>query len=260
MTGADLGACVAAERARGFLPPGALADPILKKLIPDVEVIARVAHDDHEPISLDVNVTLADGSSVVGTVANVRGEVVYGVSFSRLSAAHRLHAWMRLLALTAARPERPYEAVTVARVRATAPPHTHVSIARIGVLGVDPATRQTVASRSLEVLVDLYRRGMREPLPIYCKTSAAWAQAAPRNRDRVARKQWKSEWNFSNEDKDAEHRAVLGGIVPFERLLDEPPRDDENGDGWDSAEESRFGRYARRLWAYLLAHEQVTDQ
>ena len=75
---------------------------------------------------------------------------------------------------------------------------------------------------------------MREPLPIYCKTSAAWAQAAPKNRERLARKQWTSEWDFPKEDKDAEHQAVLGGIVPFERLLDEPPRDDENGDGWDA--------------------------
>jgi exodeoxyribonuclease V gamma subunit len=182
------------------------------------------------------------------------------VSFSKLSVTHRLHAWLRLLALTAARPERPFEAVTVARVRDAGPPRTHVSTARIGVLGADPATRQTAASGYLEVLIDLYLRGMREPLPIYGKTSAAWAQAAPKNRERFARKQWTSEWRFPREDKDAEHQAVLGGVVPFERLFDDPPRDNENGDGWDEAEESRFGRYARRLWSGLLAHEQVTDQ
>ena len=105
MAGADLDACIAAERARGLLPPGALADPILNALIPDVEVIATAAHDDHEPTSLDVNVTLTDGSTLVGTVADVRGDVIHAVSFSRLSATHRLHAWLRLLALTAARPE-----------------------------------------------------------------------------------------------------------------------------------------------------------
>ena len=260
MAGADLDACIAAERARGLLPPGALADPILNTLIPDVEVIATAAHDDHEPTSLDVNLTLTDDSTLVGTVADVRGDVIYAVSFSKLSATHRLHAWLRLLALTATRPERPFEAVTVARVRDAAPPRTHVSIARIGVLGADPATRQAAATRYLEVLVDLYRRGMREPLPIYSKTSAAWAQAAPKNRERFARTQWTSEWGFPKEDKDAEHQAVLGGVIPFERLFDEPPRHDESGDGWDPAEESRFGRYARRLWAGLLTHEHVTDQ
>jgi len=260
MAGADLDACIAAERARGLLPPGALADPILNALIPGVEVIATAAHDDHEPTSLDVNVILTNGSTLVGTVADVRGNVIHAVSFSKLSATHRLHAWLRMLALTAARPERPFEAVTVARVRDAAPPRTHVSIARIDVLGTDAATRQTAAGDFLEILIDLYRRGMREPLPIYGKTSAAWAQAAPKNRERVARKQWTSEWGFPKEDKDAEHQAVLGGVVPFERLLDDPPRDDEDCDGWDGAEESRFGRYARRLWAGLLAHEQVTDQ
>ena len=260
IAGADLGACVAAERARGTLPPGALADSILDKVIPDVEVIADAAHAEHDPTSLDVKVVLAGDTTLVGTVADVRGDVVGAAVFSKLSAIHRLHAWLHLLVLTASRPERPFEAVTVGRVREDGPPRTQVSIARIGTLGIDPTTRQAVATGYLEVLVDLYRRGMREPVPIYCKTSAAWAQAAPKNRDRVARKQWTSEWNFTRENEDAEHTAVLGGVVPFERLFDEPCRDDENGDGWDAAEESRFGRYARRLWAGLLAHEQVTDQ
>jgi exodeoxyribonuclease V gamma subunit len=205
-------------------------------------------------------VALADGTTLVGTVPDVRGDVVHVVSFSKLSAVHRLHAWLRLLALTASRPERPFEALTVARVRDGGPQSTQVSIAHISALGADAATRHNSAGGYLEVLIDLYRRGMREPVPIYCKTSAAWASAAPSNRDRVARKQWKSEWNFPREDKDAEHQAVLGGVVPFERLLDEPPRDDEDGDGWDATEESRFGRYARRLWTGLLTHEQVTDQ
>ncbi len=260
MAGSGLDECVAAERARGFLPPGALAEPILNKVLPDVEVIAVVAHDDRQPTSLDVNFVLADGTTIVGTVPDVRGNMVHAASFSKLSATHRLHAWLRLLALTAARPERPFEVVTFARARDGHPPRTHVSIARIGALGTDAATRHNAATGYLEPLIDLYRRGMREPVPIYSKTSAAWAQAAPRNRDRVARKQWTSEWNFPKEDKDAEHQAVLGGVVPFEQLLSEPPRDDEDGDGWETSEESRFGRYARRLWAGLLTHEQVVDQ
>jgi hypothetical protein len=53
---------------------------------------------------------------------------------------------------------------------------------------------------------------------------------------------------------------VLGGAVPFERLLEEPPRPDENGEGWDAGEETRFGRYASRLWGGLLSCEEVTDR
>ena len=34
----------------------------------------------------------------------------------------------------------------------------------------------------------------------------------------------------------------------------------EEGDGWATDEPSRLGRYARRLWGGLLAHERVRDQ
>ncbi len=116
------------------------------------------------------------------------------------------------------------------------------------------------AARYLDELVDLYRRGMREPVPIYCKTSAAWAKGSVAKRGRIAAKQWTSEWNFPREDADPEHQAVLGGIVPFERLLEEVAPADEQGEGWDAGEETRFGRYARRLWTGLLSYEAVTDQ
>jgi exodeoxyribonuclease V gamma subunit len=150
--------------------------------------------------------------------------------------------------------------MTVGRLRENGPPRTDVSIDRIDDLGADAAARQRAAARYLEELVDLYRRGMREPLPIYCKTTAAWAKGSAAKREGLAAKQWTSEWNFQKEDKDPEHKEVLGGVVPFERLLEELPRPDESGEGWDAGEETRFGRYARRLWSGLLAHEKVTDQ
>jgi hypothetical protein len=53
---------------------------------------------------------------------------------------------------------------------------------------------------------------------------------------------------------------VLGRQQPFETLLDDGPAADEDGPGWSTAEESRFGRYARRLWDSLLAAEEMTDR
>jgi exodeoxyribonuclease V gamma subunit len=260
LAGADLDACVAAERARGLLPPGALAERILGQVIPDVEVIVAAAHDGVTPTSLDVNVTLSDGTRLVGTVPDVRDDVIRSVSFSRLAPNRRLETWLRLLALTYARPERPFESVTIGRLRDSGPPGNHVSMARVTTLGNDDAARHTAAGRYLEDLVALYRRGMCEPLPIYTNTSAAWAKAAPTKRRALAEKQWTSAYNFPKEDAEAEHRAVLGGVVPFAKLLEGPPLADESGEGWDAAEESRFGRYARRLWSGLLEHEKVTDQ
>ncbi len=211
------------------------------------------------PTSLDVHITLADGTRLVGTVPDVRGDVIRSVSFSRLAPSRRLETWLRLLALTFARPERAFEGMTIGRLRDSGPPGNHVSIARVAAFG-DAAARQVTAGRYLEELVELYRRGMCEPLPIYTNTSAAWAKAAPTKRRSLAEKQWTSDCNFPKEDADPEHRAVLGGVLPFAQLLEEHPRPDESGEGWDAAEESRFGRYARRLWSGLLDHEKVTDQ
>ena len=114
----------------------------------------------------------------------------------------------------------------------------------------------------LATLVDLWERGMCEPLPLYCAASAAYADAARDGRSAVAaaRRAWTSEWNFDKEDAELEHQLVLGGVVTLDELLREPPRDDEAGDGWDMSETTRLGRCARRLWDGLLAVEQVTSR
>jgi exodeoxyribonuclease V gamma subunit len=121
-----------------------------------------------------------------------------------------------------------------------------------------------VAGNYLETLVDLFQRGMREPLPLYCKTTAAWAGAAYHGRagEKPAAAEWLSDYRFPREDRDPEHELVLGGVVGFERLLAlaGAPRDDEGGDGWQSSEPTRFGRLARRLWDGLLDHEELVDQ
>jgi exodeoxyribonuclease V gamma subunit len=70
----------------------------------------------------------------------------------------------------------------------------------------------------------------------------------------AARGEWTSQWNYSKEDAELEHQLVLGATVGFDELLAEPPRPDE---GWELAETTRLGRYARRMWDPLLAAEEV---
>ena len=102
----------------------------------------------------------------------------------------------------------------------------------------------------LRVLVDLFDRGMREPLPLACMTSAAFAAGGD------VRGEWVSD-RFDKEDKEPEHQFAFDGVRSFADLREELPRDDER---WDPVELSRFGQYALRLWGGLLAREAVTDQ
>ena len=105
LAGASDDAAVAAERARGELPPGVLADPVLAKLLPDVEqIVARADVGAADAGSVDVRVSLADDRRLNGTVPDVHGEVLRSVTYSRVNPRHRLVAWVRFLALTAAHP------------------------------------------------------------------------------------------------------------------------------------------------------------
>ena len=263
--GTGIDAAVAAERARGMLPPGLLAKPVIDRVRPIVEEVVGHARgllpDDADPGSVDVKLVLPDGRTLSGTVAGVCGDLVRTVSFSRVNARHRLAMWVRWLALSAAYPERPFHAATVGRARGDAAHGASVTIARLPPAAAGAATRRELAVGHLATLLDVYDRGMREPLPLAGLASAAYAQAAARgaNAEVAGRNAWQSAWNFDKEDKELEHQLVLGGVRTFAELLEEPPRPDEQGEGWEPAERTRFGRYARRMWDGLLAREQLVD-
>jgi exodeoxyribonuclease V gamma subunit len=264
LAGSDLDTAVAAELARGTLPPGKLAGPVIDRVRPIVEAVAGHAEallaGAAEPGSVDVKVVLDDGRTLSGTVPGVRGDLLRMVTYSRVSAKHRLAMWVRWLALTAAHPERPFEAVVVGRARQGAKKGVDVTVVRLPPLAPNAAERRELALVQLAALLDIYDRGMREPLPLACLTSAAYAHAAALDKDpeRAGRKAWESEWNFDKEDKDLEHQLVFGGVRSFDELILEVPQDD-SGDGWDPTELTRFGRLARRLWTPVLAHEVVSD-
>ena len=259
--GSDEASCLAAESARGALPPGMLAGDVLSRISGPLSDLVDAGSTPLAPVSLDAYVELPGAPSVVGTVAGVHGDTILSVTYSKLGPAARLIAWLRLLVLTASWPDRPFEARTVGRARDNR--HT-ISTATIAPLGPDTASRRAEAERHLRTLVELFSRGMREPLPLYCKTSAAWAEAVALGKDahRPAARTWESGFGGNNEDKNPEHELVLGGSLSFEAMfnLAGPACADETGDGWDGSEPSRFGRYAARLWDQLLTHERVVDR
>jgi exodeoxyribonuclease V gamma subunit len=259
LEGADLDACLDAERARGGLPPGQLADPELLQISAPLDDLVAVGLKSEPAESLDVHADLSEALSVVGTVPGVRGDVVHNVTYSKLGPAARLIAWVRLLALTATWPERAFSALTVGRSQGS---RTTISVATIRPLGPDVRSRREVAESHLQTLVEVFQRGMREPLPLYCRTSAAWAAAVAEGKEphRAAAASWDSEYKFDKEDRDSEHILVLGDGLPFGAMVEctGVPLFDEVG--WDPSESTRFGLYARRVWDGLLSHEEIVDR
>jgi exodeoxyribonuclease V gamma subunit len=245
MAGTDGRTAIRAEIARGTLPPGQLGRPVVKDIWQDVAEIAAAARTligaAPEPRSVDVKLDLG-WHRLTGTVAGVRGSLLTTVTYSRVNPRHRLAAWVRLLALAATGGR--FEAATIGRARTSAHHHARITVARLAAL------EQAAALEQLAVLLDLYERGMREPLPLACRTSAAYASGGD------ARAEWESD-RFPKEDRDPEHELVLGAEVPFAGLLAASPGPDER---WIVGEMTRFGQYALRLWGGLLSHEDVADQ
>ena len=137
-----------------------------------------------------------------------------------------------------------------------------IAVADIGPLGPDATSRKAAAETHLEALVEVFERGMCEPLPLYAHTSAAWAGAVADGSDphRAAAAEWASAYDYPKEDKEAEHALVLGAALPFRAVLQAAgaPRADEAG--WGPPGSTRFEAYAHRIWDALLAHEQVVDR
>jgi len=246
------------------VPPGRIGEQQLDELASLVDAVMYVARTAIDLTagqqSVDVRIALPGERFLRGTISGLVGDVVRHVGFSRVSAQQRLGAWARVLALTAALPERTFSAVTVGRARSGAPRRSRVTVTRLG----PPAALTTARARGdwakeeLRKLVDLYDRGMCEPLPLYRETSAALAAPPTTSAHRRADLAWTSQFARPREDREEEHVLVFGQDRAFGDLLAEPPRDDE--DWFADRYTSRLERYAHRLWDGLLAVEEVSDQ
>ena len=242
LAGLDLDRCRQAEWRRGELPPGALGDALLARVLDDVEplVTAAAAVRRGEADDRDVDVTLPDGTRVVGTLGGLHEHTLLRVEFSRLAPKQRVRAWVRLLALTVTTGE-PWRAVTLGR-------GTRSGLAMATVEPLDPAQ----ALATLTDLVGLHREGLREPLPLptlgghaYAKTRSGGASAAEAADE--ALRSWSS--GAGAERADDAHVRVWGAAAPPDVITAAP--------GPAGGEPTRFGTLAMRLWAPLLISEEL---
>ena len=103
---------------------------------------------------------------------------------------------------------------------------------------------------ALADLLELYERGMCEPLPLFAKTSAAYAAdrldgGSVEQALESAQRPWRAQ--RGGERDDAAHRYLWGAGTELAALLDAAPGD---GESWPG-ETTRFGALACRLWAPL---------
>jgi exodeoxyribonuclease V gamma subunit len=273
LAGVDGRTVALAEIARGSLPPGNLGLPVMRSIYPVVDALVAAAEQGGggaqrlvqpgagapAPGPEDIAVRLPGGHTLTGSISGREGDVLVSTTYSRLAPKHRIISWVRLLALTASVPERPLVAVTIGRGRGH---DAAVAVARIGPLGDSADERRELALHHLAALLDLYGRGMREPLPLPSATAAAYVEALVTGEDprRAGAQQWESEGTYDKEDREPEHLLAFGAQLSFAQLLAEPAAEDEHGPGWDLTEPSRFGRLARRLWDPLLAGEEIATR
>jgi exodeoxyribonuclease V gamma subunit len=229
LDGRDPTAAALAEYARGTLPPGLLGEAVLNPIAKSAKSLAAEAlkyAGVSEPRSLETNLVFDDGTRLIGTVSGVYGNLTLTVSYSRLDARQRIAAWVRFLALNAAHPELPFEAVTIGRALRrpsgegdrNAPQGANV--VRIRQLGGDAATREATAREQLQRVLKLRADGLCEPLSLPCLSAEAYVVASRQSKDPAAAASavWTSSFGISREDKEPEHQYLWNGELDLDAL------------------------------------------
>ena len=232
------------ERVRGTLPPGRLEGTLLSEL--DIAVNELVATGDRcgvrrglaEPFEIDVK--LADGTRIVGSIPLRLLPATPGparVTYSRMKPPQRLAAWLDLMALAASDPSGAWRSVVIGRNS-----ESKVKAAEVVDLVVSAAisTGTTSATTALAVAVDCFRRGMREPIPLFANFSFAVS------RNEAVRSKWTE--HHGRGDGDDRSVALAFGRCGFEEIMELPAQPyDPTGTG------RRVERFAHYLWGTVEA-------
>src|SRR5664280_405322 len=213
----------------------AQARPFLVDLLPSnrAEATAHgVRQGDAEPVEVDVE--LGDRTRIVGTVRLRLDPATPGparVQYKKVQPVDRLAAWLDLMALAASDPSGEWRSVVIGRALDPRVVVEAVDLVPAGfgaADGIDPCT-------ALEVAVDCYRRGMREPIPLFPVLSYEQHRSTARS----------SHWVSHGGGGDGEHAAVRLAFpdLDYQALMALPSRPgDPPGTG------GRVDCFAEYLW------------
>lgn len=240
------------ERSRGSLPVGEFAAPIVAELDATVDQlldhVAMLRLDATELTRYPIDILLPDGSRIVGVVPGRCGPDRPGpgvITFSRFSSALHLRAWLNLAALEANDPSSAWRSVLVSRGESD---KLTPRVLELTGSQVADEERRRLAVEALEVVVDCYRRGMSEPLPLFSRLS-------PRIAERKATaKDWKDTSfndgpprNINDGYERANFKAF--GDLTYDELCDIPALATDPG----GASQKRVERYADYLFGAVAA-------
>ena len=217
--GSDVLAVLDAARARGLLPPRALAAAELDELCSEVVLLLDAAAnlDVCRPATAahPVDLTLSDDVRLVGTVSGCvegGGAGPVRVSYGRPKPHWRIQLAIDLFALCVAEPTLQRRAVLVARAESKKSLEPTALAWRVR--GDDPTERRALAAAALDELVAIRAEGLRMPLPLFDGTSFALAE------DRGVRDAW-GDVSGDHAYKDAADRyhQLAFGALELKELL-----------------------------------------
>lgn len=234
------------ERARGSLPIGEFATPVFDELTSTVDDIldhvTSLGLDPTEHSRFPIDITLLDGTRILGAVLGHCGSIHPGpgvVTFNRFSASLQFSAWLNLVVLEASDPERTWRSAIASRGETSKLPPQGLELVPSSAA---PNARQLLARDALQIVVDVYRRGMNEPLPLFPRLSSRLASGTATPKD------WKDTIfggpapRRVNEGYDSANMKVFGDIS-FDELCDIAARESDP----PGTESSRAKRYAEYL-------------
>jgi exodeoxyribonuclease V gamma subunit len=233
-------------RARGALPTGGLGNEKVADVEGGVDALLAeaAAHgvETTKAILHPIDVELDDGTRIVGTVeghcaAPNPGPAI--VTFSKISPKQTVTAWLNLMALVAFDPETSWRSVVVRRARKNNNP----DVLELVGSGATPDERRRRALDALGVAVDCYRRGLREPIPLFAKLSHKLYLGEAKPKD------WSD--NLMG-DGDDEANKLAFGHLDFRELCAEPA-DHSDPPG---ARVGRADRFACYLWETIEASSE----
>jgi exodeoxyribonuclease V gamma subunit len=232
------------ERRLGTLPPGSLEERGLSEVVAIVDELVGVAvahgvRPDPGDV-FEVEVELADGTRIVGSVPLRLPPDSPGparVFYSRSKPHHQVAAWLDLMALVGTDPSEPWRSLTVGR--SSDPKAKTVDVTDL-VPSAEADTNRASARRSLAVAVDCYRRGMREPLPLFPSFSREVYEGTP------GRRRWCTFGGFGDGDDEAVKLAF--GAPDYDEIMALPrqPGDPPGSSG-------RMATFAHYLWGAVEA-------